>query len=91
MQATKLSPPFGPAALDNPDVPIARLALVPCRNADGTPVDTATAAADFAVIYYLSHTAGASRCSAGALVPPGLVDRLHVYKYFRIVLQNCSP
>jgi hypothetical protein len=34
------------------------LALVACHNPDGTPVDTSTAAADFAVVFYLSHMAG---------------------------------
>lgn len=58
MQVSKYEPPFGQAALDNKDVPLARLVLVPCRNEDGTLVDEETAPATFALIFFLAHIAG---------------------------------
>jgi hypothetical protein len=57
-QAAKYELPYGQAAVDNPSAPLVRVALVACNNPDGNPVDTATATADFAVVFYLSHMAG---------------------------------
>lgn len=57
--AAKADIPWGYAAIGDKDAPLARLVVVPCRNADGTPADTSAGGAmDFCVLFAVSHVAG---------------------------------